>query len=105
MTGPTNPFDMCCLLWAHPGQAEALAEYEDSVLALFPDHGIGLLERVRGDGASGTPHEVHLYSIPNKASLDAYVNDPRRTAMLDNRDRLIARTETFRVTRLVGKAF
>lgn len=63
MTAPSSRFDLCCLLWAHPGQADAMAAYEDRVLALFPDHGIELLER----------------------------------------DRLIARTETFRVTRLVGK--
>jgi hypothetical protein len=79
-----------------------MAGYEDRVLALFPDHGIELLERVRSDGSDGNPHEVHLYAIPSKAALDAYVNDPRRAAMLDERDRLIARTETFSVTRLSG---
>lgn len=100
MTDPTTPFNMCCLLWALPGQADAMADYEDRVLALFPDHGIELLERVRGDGADGNPHEVHLYTIPSKAALDAYINDPRRTAMLDDRDRLIARTETFPVSRV-----
>lgn len=103
MTAPSSRFDLCCLLWAHPGQVDAMAAYEERELALFPDHGIELLERVRGDGNSGTPHEVHLYSIPNQAALDAYLTDPRRTALLDERDRLIARTETFRVTRLVGK--
>jgi len=99
MSAPDEAFHLCCLLWAFPGQAEAMARYEDRVLALFPDHGIELIERVRGDGIGDNPHEVHLYVVPSQAALDAYLSDPRRTAILEERDRLIARTETFPVLR------
>jgi len=30
---------LCCLLWAVPGQADAMSAYEDAVLALLPEHG------------------------------------------------------------------
>jgi uncharacterized protein (DUF1330 family) len=77
---------MCVLLWAHPGQEEALAAYEDSVLGLLPDHGARVLDR-------GAPTEVQLLEFPSAAALDAYMNDPRRIALAADRDAAIARTE------------
>ena len=89
---------LCCLLWAHPGQESALVDYEDGVLALLPDHGATLVSRVRSDGADGHPLEVQLFKFPSQASLDAYLADPRRTALSANRDGAIARTELINVT-------
>jgi hypothetical protein len=37
--------------------------------------------------------------MPSEASLDAYVNDPRRLAMGADRDAAIARTDLFRIQR------
>ena len=96
---PTSDVTLCCLLWARPGLEADLVAYEDRVLAFLPDHGAQLLERVRSDGADGRPLEVQLYRIPTPQSLDAYVNDPRRLALADERDRVIARTELFPVVR------
>jgi len=89
---------LCCLLWAHPGAEEALVAYEDRVLALLSDHGIRLELRATGDGAHGRPVETQIYRIPNRAALEAYMADPRRTEHADERDRVIARTELFPVT-------
>jgi hypothetical protein len=35
--------------------------------------------------------------MPSEASLDAYMNDPRRLAMAAERDAAVARTDLFRI--------
>lgn len=89
--------NLCVLLWAHPGAEAALAAYEDKVLALFDDHGCTLLQRARTDGTGGAPTEIQMIAIPSQAALDAYMADPRRTALADERDAAIARTDIHRV--------
>lgn len=88
---------LCCLLWAVPGQERAMTAYEDDVLALVPEHGGRVLHRVVGDGADGHPHEVQAYAFPSQDAVDAYIADPRRVALADVRDRVVARTELFPV--------
>jgi uncharacterized protein (DUF1330 family) len=88
---------LCCLLWAHPGKEHALSLYEDRVLTLLPDHGATLVSRVRSDGADGHPLEVQVFEFPSQRSLDAYVEDPRRTALAAERDAAVARTELMNV--------
>lgn len=88
---------LCCLLRARPGMERELTDYEDRVTALVPEHGGTLLSRAVGEGAENTPHEVHLYRFPDQASLDAYMADPRRLALADERDRVIAETIVFPV--------
>jgi uncharacterized protein (DUF1330 family) len=83
---PETPVSLCVLLWARPGAEEALGAYEDSVLALLPDHGARVVER-------GSPTEVQLLEFPSAAAMDAYMKDPRRTALAADRDAAIARTE------------
>jgi uncharacterized protein (DUF1330 family) len=88
---------LCCLLWAKPGQETALVEYEDRVLALLPVHGATLLSRVRSDGADANPLEVQVFDFSSQASLDAYLTDPRRTALTAMRDAAVERTVLFPV--------
>ena len=88
---------LCCLLWAHPGTESDLVAYEDRVLALLPEHGIELVVRAIGDGGDARPIETQVYRIPDQAALDAYMADPRRAALADERERVIARTELFPV--------
>ena len=88
---------MCVLLWARPGQDDALAAYEDRVLALVPEHGGRVLQRARGDGAGDQPLEVQILEFPSPAALGAYMEDGRRTALAGERDRAIARTEVINV--------
>ena len=84
---------LCVLLWAQPGAQAALTAYEDRVLRLVPDHGGRVLQRGRGRGTEGQPAEIQFIDFPSQAALDAYMADPRRTALAADRDRAVARTE------------
>ncbi|HEY9292856.1 MAG TPA: hypothetical protein VIP98_16375 [Microlunatus sp.] len=92
-----EPIDLCCLLWARPGQEAALSAYEDEVLDLVAGHGGAVISRGVGDGKDGRPLEVQFFRFPAQAALDGYLADPRRTALSEVRDRVIARTELFPV--------
>lgn len=91
------PIELCCLLRALPGAEEAMTAYEDKVTALVPEHGGELVSRAIGDGADGSPHEVHVYRFPDQAAIDAYMADPRRLALAEERDRTVASTVLFPV--------
>jgi uncharacterized protein (DUF1330 family) len=94
---PETPVVNCVLLWARPGMEAALSAYEDKVLRLVVEHGGRVLERgiiLPGSQHGGEPPaEVQLIQMPSEASLDAYINDPRRLAMAAERDAAIARTD------------
>jgi uncharacterized protein (DUF1330 family) len=94
---PAEPIRLCCLLWARGGEAEALHAYEDRVLTLIAEHGGEVVHRAFADDAPGQPDEVQLFRFPDQASLDAYMNDERRTALGAERDAAVARTEVFPV--------
>jgi uncharacterized protein (DUF1330 family) len=97
------PVVNCVLLWARPGMAAALTAYEDKVLRLVAEHGGRVLERgsvLPGSQHDGEPPtEIQFLEMPSQATLDAYVNDPRRQAMAAERDAAIARTDIFRIQR------
>ncbi|MEE6140414.1 hypothetical protein SKC41_29390 [Mycobacterium sp. 050128] len=81
------------LLWCHPGMEEALIAYEDSVLRWVSEHGGTVLQRARSDGAEGRPLEIQLFEWASQSAMDGFMADPRRTALVADRDRAIARTE------------
>ncbi len=93
---PEESIRLCCLLWARGGEAEALHAYEDRVLRLISEHGGEVVHRAIAD-APGQPDEVQLIRFPDQASLDAYMNDERRTALSAEREAAVARTEVFPV--------
>jgi uncharacterized protein (DUF1330 family) len=88
---------LCVLLWARPGAEDALTAYEDKVLALVWQHGGEVRQRARSSGTDGQPLEIQLLEFPSSAALDAYMTDGRRTALADERDRAVARTEVIPV--------
>jgi uncharacterized protein (DUF1330 family) len=98
---PETPVVNCVLLWARPGMEAALSAYEDTVLRLVGEHGGRVVERgtvLPGAQYDGEPPtEVQLLEMPSEASLNAYVNDPRRLALAGERDAAIARTDMFRI--------
>jgi uncharacterized protein (DUF1330 family) len=98
---------LCVLLWAHPGQSAALTEYEDRVLKLVWEHDGQVLQRGRVIGGSaGAPDEIQVLGFASEAALDAYTQDPRRTAMAADRDAAIARTDVHRIDSVLsGRAF
>jgi uncharacterized protein (DUF1330 family) len=88
---------LCVLLWAHPGNEDALISYEDRVLEFALAHGGRLLQRARTDGSCGAPLEIQFLEFPSEGALDDYLQDERRTALAGLRDRAICRTEVMRV--------
>ena len=98
---PETPVVRCVLLWARPGMEAELSAYEDKVLRLVGEHGGRVLQRgtvlpgAQHDGEP--PAEVQFLEMPSEASLDAYMNAPRRLAMAAERDAAIARTDLFRI--------
>jgi uncharacterized protein (DUF1330 family) len=93
-----SPVTLCVLVWANEGRRDDLIAYENTVLAFIPDHGGRVVQRVRTDGSSGEPCEIHLIEFPSEADLDAYLQDDRRAALAEARTAAIARTEVLRVT-------
>lgn len=84
---------MCVLLWAHPGHREALVAYEDSVLALLPEHGGRVVRRVPTLADDGQPDEIQFLEFTVRENIASFTADPRRTALEAVRDAAIARTE------------
>jgi len=87
------PIVLCVLLWAREGKEDDLAAYEDRVLSLLPEHGGRVVQRARGTEPGDGPCEVQLLESASQAALDAYTNDPLRTALAADRDAAIARTQ------------
>lgn len=95
------------VLWAQPGEAAALVDYEDRVLTLLADHGARVVHRVRAVAGTGAgaergvdadePTEVHLLEFPSEDAFAAYMADKRRLALAPQRERAIARTLVVRV--------
>lgn len=79
---------LCVLLWAVNGCIRDMTEYEDEVLAMIPEHGGLVLNRLRNTAVDDGPSEVHVVEFPSQRALDEYLND---------RDRCVARTEVIRV--------
>ncbi|MGW1025275.1 hypothetical protein ACWD4J_16490 [Streptomyces sp. NPDC002577] len=88
---------LCVLLWARPGAAEALIAYEDKVLALLGEHGGRVLQRARTDGSDGAPTEIQLIGFASQAGYDGFMADERRTSLAGERDAAVARTDIYPV--------
>lgn len=86
------PVILCVLLEAVPGCEAELVAYEDQVLTFLPDHDARVVQRVRALEAGEGPYEMHVLEFASQAALDRYMEDPRRRALLAERDRAIART-------------
>ncbi|MFC4070055.1 hypothetical protein [Actinoplanes subglobosus] len=91
---------LCVLLWARPGQADAMAAYEDTVLALLAEHDGRLLQRARTlpGGPEDAPDETQLIEFAGMAGYHGFLADPRRAALSAQRDVTVARTDLYPVT-------
>jgi hypothetical protein len=89
---------MCVLLWATPGQRDALARYEDAVLALLPDHGGRVIRRVPTVPDAGQPDEIQFLEFGSSSDIESFMADARRTALEHERAAAISRTEVLFLT-------
>lgn len=89
--------ELCCLLWAREGERAGLSEYEDRVLALIGEHRGEVVRRAISTEPGDGPDEVQLFRFADDTALQAYLGDPRRLALAEERDRVIARTDLFPV--------
>jgi uncharacterized protein (DUF1330 family) len=88
------PIRLCVLLWATADREDALHTYEDTVLALLADHDGRLISRDRvRPNAAGEPCEVQIIEFTDEAAMNSYMTDPRRTALHDQRDAAVAKTQ------------
>jgi uncharacterized protein (DUF1330 family) len=89
---------LCVLLWAREDRDEDLRRYEDTVLALLTDHDGVLIARGSVESRiAGDPTEVQIIEFAGQAGMDAYMADPRRTALHAERDAVIAATQILRL--------
>jgi hypothetical protein len=79
-----DPFLLAFVGYTTTALADQAAAYEDAVLPLLADHGarVQYRGRRRADQDAALPFEVHLLWFPHRAAFDAYIADPRRTALL-----------------------
>lgn len=89
------PVTLCVLLTAVPGREALLAQYEDRVLALLPDHGARVHARVRA--LEGELTEIQILEFPSDQALDDFQADPRRAELSEIRRAVIASTTVVRV--------
>jgi uncharacterized protein (DUF1330 family) len=86
---------ICVLLTAIPGREVLLAQYEDRVLDLLPDHGARIDARARA--LEGPYTEIQILEFPSQQALDDFQNDPRQTDLSEIRSAVIASTTVIRV--------
>jgi hypothetical protein len=87
VTGTRSPgeaFTLAFVGYTTPDLADRAAAYEDAVLPLVAEHGGSVVYRGRRAVGQRTemPFEVHLLWFPNQTAFHAYIDDPRRTALL-----------------------
>jgi hypothetical protein len=75
----------------------------NSVLSLVAEHGGIVLQRARSDGSDNRPIEIQICQWESQAAMDSYMSDPRRLALANERDRVVARTEIVPVQLVRGK--
>jgi uncharacterized protein (DUF1330 family) len=92
---------LTAMLWPHPGQEQALIDYEDTVLALIPAHGGRVISRVRRTDDTDGPFEVQVIEFPSEDAVAAYMVDPVRVGLAEVHAAAIARTEVVRVALVV----
>jgi hypothetical protein len=88
---------LCVMLSAAPGCEGLLIDYEDQVLPLLATHDGRVVQRLRATEPGVAPYEVHVLEFASDAALDRYMQDPRRAALAELRDRAIASTQVLRV--------
>jgi uncharacterized protein (DUF1330 family) len=93
---------LCVLLWSNPGMESALIAYEDKVLGFASEYGGQVIQRARNSGTDdhaleNQPLEIQTLVFPSAQAVREFIGDDRRQALAEERDRVIAMTETIEV--------
>ena len=75
-----------------------LREYEKKALGIFKRHGGEVMvasSPLRVPGQRDIPDEIQILRIPDRAGFDAFMADPERAGMAEERERVIRKTEVF----------
>jgi hypothetical protein len=101
-----EPFTLAFVGYADADRADRASAFEDEVLALLADHGARVVYRGRraAHEDAALPLEVHLLWFPHRASLDAYLVDPRRQALLTTYGEVFTAKHAFEIDTLTGIA-
>jgi len=99
---PERPVTLCVLLWSNTGMESALTAYEDKVLGFVAEYGGQVTQRARNSGTDdhaleNQPLEIQTLRFPSAQAVQAFMADDRRQALAEERDRVIAMTETIEV--------
>jgi|HubBroStandDraft_5_1064220.scaffolds.fasta_scaffold61215_2 uncharacterized protein (DUF1330 family) len=92
-----NKVTIVAALFIHPGREADFEQFEAAAESIMRRYG-GRLERRIGFPASAhqeRPHEVHLVTFPDQASLEGYRADAELQALAELRARAIRQTTTW----------
>lgn len=85
-------------LFAVNGSTEGMKAYEDKSLRIFRKHGGEIVAAFKPDlnlEGKSNPDEIQVLKIHSMEAFKKFLNDPERTGLSDERDRVIAKTEMF----------
>ena len=85
-------------LWLNADDVAAFESFERAAARVMAKHRgrVDIVVRRAGAERGDGPFEIHVVSFPDWASFDAYRADPAFSALLPQRERVIARTEIWR---------
>jgi uncharacterized protein (DUF1330 family) len=85
-------------LYGRNGASRELRDYERKALAIFRKHGgevVIAYTPERGEDGRDMPDEIQVLRISDRDRFEAFMRDPDRTAMAEERERAIRRTDVF----------
>ena len=86
------------LLYGRNGVKGEFKDYEMKALNIFKKYGgevIAAYAPIRDGSTTDTPDEIQILKIADQATLNAFINDPERVSLGDERNRVIRRTDTY----------
>ena len=85
-------------LWVEPSRVPEYERFEREATRVLVAHGARIERVIRraADESPDAPFEVHVVRFPDRASLDAWREDPATRALAPTRDDVVARTEVYR---------
>lgn len=85
-------------LYGKNGVKGEFKDYETKALNIFKKYGgevIVVYAPIRDGSTPETPDEIQILKIADRATLNAFINDPERVSLADERNSVIRRTDTY----------